>query len=87
MVVTRDDAIAHLTNVTVALITSTIRDLPTEVAVGPQQGLRDHCVVNCDNLLTIPKADLGQYRGHIGPEKLFQLRTALMRALGLDLPI
>jgi mRNA interferase MazF len=87
VVITRDDAVPYLGNVTLALITSTIRELPTEVRLGPEQGLRDVCVINCDNLLTAPKEDLRQYRGHLDPTKMFQLNRALKFALGLDLPI
>jgi mRNA interferase MazF len=73
-----------LANVTVAAITGTIRDLPTEVPVGPAQGLARECVVNCDNLFTIPKSALGARRGELDPESLHRLRTALRIALDID---
>jgi mRNA interferase MazF len=85
--VTRDVAIPALADVTVALITSTIRDIPSEVRLGPEDGLDHECVVNCDQLQTIPKASIGRPRGHLGPEKLSRLRAALTVALGLDSPI
>jgi mRNA interferase MazF len=72
--------------VTVAAVTATIRGLPTEVLLGPAQGLVRECVVNCDNLFTIPKQAIGPRRGELDPESLEQLRTALMIALDLERP-
>lgn len=84
MIVTRDRAIPYLANVTVAAVTRTIRDLPTEVFVGPAQGLRDDAVVDADNLFTIPKAALGARRGALDAEQVWRLNDALRTALGLD---
>jgi mRNA interferase MazF len=84
VIVTRDLAIPILTSVTVAGITSKIRGLPTEVLVGPDEGLARESVVSCDNLYTVPKAQLGQYRGSLGPEATYRLDDALRIALGLD---
>jgi mRNA interferase MazF len=83
-VVTRDRAIPLLANVTVVGITGTVRGLPTEVPLGPQDGLARDCVANCDNLFTIPKRALGQRRGELDPDSLIRLRTALRIALDLD---
>lgn len=83
VIVTRDRAIPYLANVTVAAITRTVRDLPTEVPVGPAQGLRDDAVANADNLFTIPKAVLGARRGALDAEQTRRLNEALRLALGL----
>jgi mRNA interferase MazF len=84
VIVTRDRAIPYLANVTVAGITRTVRELPTEVPVGRDQGLRDDSVVNTDNLFTIPKSVLGVRRGALDPEQIHGLDQALRIALGLD---
>jgi mRNA interferase MazF len=73
-----------LTGVTVALITSTVRDLPTEVPVRRAHGLDHECVINYDNIITVPKDALRRYRAGLGPEELFRLRRTVMVALGLD---
>jgi mRNA interferase MazF len=70
----------------VAAVTGTIRGLPTEVPIGPAQGLARDCVVNCDNLFTIPKQAISRRRGELDPESLERLRTALMIALDLEQP-
>ena len=84
VVVTRDRAIPILPNLTVAAVTGTIRGLPTEVPLGRDHGLARDCVVNCDNLFTIPKRALARRRGELDPESVARLRTALMIALDLD---
>lgn len=84
VVVTRGRAIPVLANVTVAAVTGTIRDLPTEVPLGPEHGLARDCVVNCDNLFTIPKRALGRLRGELDPASLDRLRSALRTALDID---
>ena len=84
VVVTRNRAIPLLRNVCVAAVTSTIRELPTEVPLGTGEGLARECVVNCDNLFTLPKRALGRRRGALGPEQLDELNRALRIALELD---
>ena len=82
--VTRDRAIPLLANVTVAAVTGTIRGLPTEVPLGSEQGLARDCVVNCDNLFTIPKRVIGHRRGALGPDQRERLDDALRIALDLN---
>ena len=57
-VLTRDAAASVLTAVTCAPITRTIRGIRSEVEIGSEQGLPEPCVINCDNILTVPLANL-----------------------------
>jgi mRNA interferase MazF len=84
VVVTRDRAIPVLANVIVAAVTGTVRGLPTEVPLGVEHGLARDCVVNCDNLFTVPKRVLGRIRGELDPASRDRLRTALRIALDID---
>lgn len=52
-VLTRDAAIPLMTGVVCALITSRMRGIRSEVAVGPEHGVDRSSVINCDNLFTI----------------------------------
>ena len=70
MIITRDTAIPVLNSVTVALITSTIRDIPTEVVIGPEEGLDHECAINCDGLYTIPQTALG-HGGAVQAQRIF----------------
>lgn len=63
LVLTRPLVRPHLSRVTVAPITTTVRGLSTEVQVGPENGLDGACVVNCDNIVTVPKDALGRQLG------------------------
>jgi mRNA interferase MazF len=59
-VLTRDAAIQVLDRVTCAPITRTTRGIVSEVEVGPEHGLPERAVINCDNVVTVAKADLDQ---------------------------
>jgi mRNA interferase MazF len=84
LVVTRTAAIAVRTAVTVAPVTRTLRDIPTEVPLGRGHGLRARSVANCDSLQTIPKHALRRRPiGHLEPEELLVLDRALRFALGI----
>lgn len=73
-----------LTNVTVALITTRVRGLPTEVELGTAHGVAKGSVVNTDNVLTVEKSALSRDRGTLGPADLRGLDQALRLALALD---
>lgn len=58
LVLTRTDAVGHMTNVTVAPLTRTIRGIDSEVALSPDHGLPTVCAVSLDNIMTIRKTVL-----------------------------
>ncbi len=84
VIVTRDRAIPYLANVCVVLVTSVVRELPTEVPLGPDEGLDRASVANCDNVFTLPKAVLARRRGALGAAAVGRLDNALRIALALD---
>ena len=84
LVLTRDIAIGRLRTVTVAAITSTIRDLATEVRVGPQNGLDHDSVVNLDNIFTIDHRSLGRRVGFLLDHQETALSSAVINAFDLD---
>ena len=86
VLLTRDRAIPLLANVTLAGITGTIRGLRTEVPLDERHGMARECVINCDNLFTLPKSALGRRRGRLDPATAARLRESLIIALGLDEP-
>ena len=87
LVLTRELVRPHLSRVTVAPITSTIRGLSTEVPVGPANGLEHDSVVSCDNVVTVPTSALGRQIGRLLPEQEVALTVALHAAFDLeDLP-
>jgi mRNA interferase MazF len=84
LVLTRQETLAHLQNVTVAPITRTIRGVPSEVLVGPETGLKEPSAINLHNVAAVPKAGLRSFVGTVSPEVLLQVREALLFALGFD---
>ncbi len=56
VVMTRDQAIGALNEVLVVLATTTIRDLTTEVRLGPEDGMPRECVLNPDHVDRWPRA-------------------------------
>lgn len=65
LVVTRDQAIPVLNNVIVAPVTRTVRDIPTCVPVGPDQGLDYESEASFDNLAAVPKSLLTTRLGQL----------------------
>ena len=57
--------------------------LSTQVAVGPDEGLKHACWIMCDNLVSLLKSDLTQYLGSLSAAKVLELNHALKMALGL----
>ena len=83
-VLTRDAAATVLTAVTCAPINHTIRGIRSEVEIGHNEGLHEHCAISCDNLITLPIADLDpEPVGRIGSFKRVELDRALRFALDI----
>jgi mRNA interferase MazF len=83
LILTRDSAIAVLGSVTVAPITSTIRDIPTEIVLTREDGLPKTCAANFDNLQTVQKASLGDRIAHLSAGRMQAAATAIGFALEL----
>lgn len=83
LVLTREAVRPHLTRVTVAPITSTVRGLSTEVPVGRDNGLERDGVVSCDNVVTVPRSALGRQIGWLFPEQETTLADAIHTAFDL----
>lgn len=84
LLLTRNSAISFLTALTVAPITTTIRGIPTEVVLTPDDGTRTICAVNLDNIQTVPKANLRGFIAHLSLERMREVRAAIAFALGFD---
>jgi len=78
---TRTSAYAYLNKVIVVEITSTIREIPQEVALGKKEGLQRSSVANMDNLHVIPKSLLGDRIGVVGTGREAEIKRALGYAL------
>ncbi|MEZ5383277.1 MAG: type II toxin-antitoxin system PemK/MazF family toxin [Microthrixaceae bacterium] len=77
LVVSRDEVIPVLNNVVVAPLTSTLRDIPTCVPVGPDEGLHLESVATFDNLAAVPKSVLTAQLGELGADGRQKICDAL----------
>lgn len=57
--------------------------LPTQVAVGTAEGLKHESAIQCDGLMSLEKARLTDYVGELSVDKVRELDSALLVALGL----
>lgn len=84
VLVSREQAYALRTLLTVAKVTTRRRGVRSEVTLGPAEGLPRECVANSDDLLTIHKRQLIERIGTIPQDKVRDLDSALAFSLGLD---
>lgn len=84
VVLTRDSAIPYLSTVTVAPVTSTMRGVPSEVALDETDGMKGRCVVNLHNAVTISQGRLGKRVARLSHDRLSELCAALRFSLGCD---
>lgn len=80
LVLTRDEAIPVLRSILVAPVTRRIRGIPTEVGLGPEDGLPADGVASLDNVLAFPKAMLVRRMGALPPERRSEPCDALRAA-------
>ena len=82
LVLTRDSALAFLGEVTVAPITTTLRDIPTEVVLTVADGMPRECAVNLDHLQTVPRGKVEALVTTLRRDRMDEVRGALLFALG-----
>ncbi len=83
VILTRNAILDYLGEVTVAPVTSVIRDIPSEVFLSRQDGMPADCAVNCDHLQTVSKTKIGSLITVLPKEKMAELRNAVCFALNL----
>lgn len=84
VLLSRDSAYRVRSAVTVAPVTRTIRNIPVEVLLDQDDGLPSRCVVNLDDLTTIPKSLIKQRISALSAERMQQVEEAIRFALDLS---
>ena len=82
LILTRDSAIGHLSTVTVAPITSTVRDVPSEVILDVDDGMKGRCAVNLHNAVTVSQERLAKRVVSLSEERMHEVCAALRFSLG-----
>ena len=84
LILHRDEIIEHLSEVTIAQVTTTIRDIPSEVLLSSvQDGVPRDCAVNLDHVQTVPKSRIGNLITTLSPLRMESVNHALRFALGI----
>ena len=82
VILTRGSALEFLSEVTIAPVTSTIRNIPSEVVLTPSDGMPRACAVNLDHIQTVSRAKIGGLITTLEKEKMSEIRTSLLFAIG-----
>ena len=84
VVLTRDDIIPFLNAVMVAPVTTSIRDVATQVALDESHGLRAPSTAKLESVMTVPRSGLGRWIGRLGQKEMSDICEALQIATGCD---
>ena len=82
LVLSPDLLASALRKVVVVPLTTTIRGIPTEVEVGPSDGVPRDSAVNCNDVRTVPRALLVERVTTLGHDRMLAVCTAVRRATG-----
>ncbi len=84
LILSRDSVIGYLNETTVAPITTTIRDIPSEIILSEDDGMPRECAVNCDHIQTISKHKIGGLVTSLTPSKMKEVNDAVRFSLGIN---
>jgi mRNA interferase MazF len=82
IILTRDSALEFLSEVTIAPVTTTIRDIPLEVSLSSPDGMPTDCAVNLDHIQTVAKTKIGAVITTLNSHRMTEIRAACLFALG-----
>lgn len=82
LILTRDSIIEYLNEVTIVPITTTVRNIPTEVFLSKEDRMKNDCAINLDHIQTVSKSKIGSLIAELDFKKIEEVKTALMFALG-----
>ena len=83
LILTRDSVLEYLGEVTIAPITSTVRNIPSEVFLSKSDGMSRDCAVNCDHLQTVSKGKIGTLITTLLASKMIDVGRAIRFALDI----
>lgn len=84
VVLTRDSIIEYMGEVTIAPVTTTFRDIPSEVLLTRENGLPRDCAVNLDHVQTVSKGRVEGLIIKLSSRQMDEIRQSLLFALGFE---
>jgi mRNA-degrading endonuclease toxin of MazEF toxin-antitoxin module len=82
LLLSRDSSYHYLNKFIAVEITTTVRGIAEEIALGRADGLSKRCVANCDNVRTVPRSALTTKAGALAAGRRPEVKRALGHALG-----
>lgn len=82
VVLTRERFTSRLHSLLVAPVTTTVREIPTEVGLTPDDGLPKRCAANFDNLFTLHRSRFKEHITRLSKERLLDVCRAYRFAAG-----
>ncbi|MBS3776375.1 MAG: type II toxin-antitoxin system PemK/MazF family toxin [Bacteroidales bacterium] len=83
LILTRDSILEYLGEVTIAPITTTVRDIPSEVFLPKAVGMPRDCAINCDHIQTVSKRKIGSLITTLPASRIVDVSNAIRFALDL----
>ena len=83
VILTRSSALEFLGEVTVAPVTSRVRDIPSEVPLLSEDGMDRHCAINLDHVQTVSRGKIGALITTLSNGRMRQVRDAIHFSLDL----
>jgi len=83
LIITRDSVLEYLGEVTIAPITTAVRNIPSEVFLSKADGMLQDCAINCDHLQTVSKGKIGSLITSLSPAKMVEVKRAIRFALNI----
>lgn len=83
LILTRNSVLEYLGEVTIAPVTTTVRDIPSEVFLSTVDGMPKDCAVNCDHLQTVSKEKIGDLLTSLPRPKMIEVGRAIRFALAI----
>jgi mRNA interferase MazF len=83
LILTRDSVLDYLGEVTIAPITTTVRNIPSEVFLSKADGMPQDCAINCDHVQTVSKAKIGPLITSLPRSRMIDVGRAIRFALDI----
>ena len=84
VVLTRQNVLQYVSNVTVAEVTTKGKGYPTEIDIDQKANLPKSSFIQADNLHTVPKQKLAKYLGALDTETMREVSRKVILALQLE---
>ena len=83
LILTRDSILEYLGEVTIAPITTTVRDIPSEVFLSKAVGMPRDCAINCDHIQTVSRGKIGSLITTLPASRIADVSKAIRFSLDL----